>query len=201
MTKKRRKKRKRRNLNEDGECQQGDDTSKLVCRFQSNGINATSVTANVSLQTEEVEVKVSKDLVDLFCTALPGGNTSDACINIQTMSTSQFKALLWVDSDPFRGERSNNDTIQMYALAVLFWSTNGLQLKGAWMDHFIPYCKWQGIICQNNQNRRIIEINLLDTLCNEGSFPIELRLLSNLGEICGASITTLCWLLIEIFCL
>ena len=134
-------------MNEDGECQHGDDTSKLVCRFQSNGINATSVTANFSLQTEEVVVKVSEDLVYLVCDALPGGRTSDAYINIQTMSTSQFKALLWINSDPFRGERSDIDTVEMYALAVLFWSTNGLQLKGAWMDHFIPCCKWQGIIC------------------------------------------------------
>ena len=174
----------------DNECQQGDGTS-LVCRFQSNGINATSVTANFIQQLKPVKVEVPEILVDLICDALPGGRTSDACINIQTMSTSQFKALLWIDSDPFRGERSDIDTIEMYALAVLFWSTNGLQLKGAWMDHFIPYCKWQGIICQNNQNRRIIEINLQDTLCNEGSLPIELSLLSNLGEICGESITTL----------
>ena len=72
------KKQRRRNLNEDDECQQGDDTSKLVCRFQSNGINATSVTANFSLQTEEVEVKVSENLVYLVCDALPGGSTSDA---------------------------------------------------------------------------------------------------------------------------
>ena len=107
------------------------------------------------------------------------------------MSTSQFKYLLWVDSDTFWGERSDIDTIQIYALAVLFWSTNGLQLKVAWMDHFIPYCKWQGIICHNNQNRRIIEINLQDILCNEGSLPVELSLLSNIGEICGESITTL----------
>ena len=105
--------------------------------------------------------------------------------------TSKFKALLWVDSDPFWGERSYIDTIQMYALAFLFWITNSLQLKGACMDHFIPYCKWQGIICQNNQNRLIIEINLQDTLCNEGSLPVELNLLSNIGEICGESITTL----------
>ena len=124
----------------DDECQQGDGTS-LVCRFQSNGINATSVTDNFSLQTEEVEVKVSENLVYLVCDALPGGRTSDAYINIQTMSTSQFKALLWIDSDPFQGERSDIDTIEMYALAVLFWSTNGLQIKGDWMDHFIPYCK------------------------------------------------------------
>ena len=79
----------------------------------------------------------------------------------------------------------------MYALAVLLWSTNGLQLKGDWMDHFIPYCKLQGIIFQNNQNIRIIEINLQDTLCNEGSLPIEPSLLINLGEICAESITTL----------
>ena len=88
-------------MNEDDECQQGDDTSKIVCRFQSNGINATSVTANFILQTEEIEVKLPEDLVYLVCDALPGGRTSDACINIQTMSTLQFKALLWVDSDPF----------------------------------------------------------------------------------------------------
>ena len=78
-------------------------------------------------------MKVSEDLVYLVCDALPGGRTSDACINIQTTSTPQFKALLWIDSDPFRDERSDIDTIEMYALAVLFWSTNGLQLKGAWM--------------------------------------------------------------------
>ena len=98
-------------MNEDGECQQGDDTSKLVCRFQSNGINGTSVTANVSFHTEEVVVKVSEDLVYLVCDALPGGSTSDAYINIQTMSTSQFKALLWINSDPFQGERSDIDTV------------------------------------------------------------------------------------------
>ena len=135
----------------DDECQQSDDTSEIVCRFQSNGINATSVTANFSLQIEEVEVKLPEDLVYLVCDALPGGRTSDACINIQTPSTPQFKTLLWIDSDPFWGERSDKETIEMYALAVLFFSTNGLQLKGAWMDHLIPYCKWQGIICQNNQ--------------------------------------------------
>ena len=65
-------------MNENDEFQQGDDTIKLVCRFQSNGINATSVTANFILQTEEVEVKVSEELVYLVCDALPGGRTSDA---------------------------------------------------------------------------------------------------------------------------
>ena len=48
------KEKRRRNLNEDDECQQGDDTGELVCRFQSNSINATSVTANSSLQKEVV---------------------------------------------------------------------------------------------------------------------------------------------------
>ena len=76
----------------DDECQQGDGTS-LVCRFQSKGINATSVTANFIQQLEPFKVEISEILVDLIFDALPGGNTSDACINIHTMSTSQFKAL------------------------------------------------------------------------------------------------------------
>ena len=50
---KKKKKQRRKNLNVDDEYQQGDGTS-LVCHFQSNGINDTSVTDNFSLQTEEV---------------------------------------------------------------------------------------------------------------------------------------------------
>ena len=179
-----------RNLNVD-ECLQSDGTGDLLCLFKDHGINATSVTVKNILPMEPVEVKVPGDLVHLICDALPGGNTSDACLNIQTISTPQFKSLIWIDSDPLRDKRSNINTIEMYALAVLFWSTNGLQLKGAWMDHFIPYCNWQGVICQNNQNGPIIEINLQDTLCNEGVLPVELSLLNNLGEIYGASIRTI----------
>ena len=62
---KKKKKRRRRNLNVDDECQQGDDTS-LLCRFQSNGINATSVTANFIQQLEPVKVEVSEILVDVL---------------------------------------------------------------------------------------------------------------------------------------
>ena len=84
-------------------------------------------------------MKVSEDLVYLVCDALlVVGGASDACINIQTMSTSKFKALLWIDGNPFWGERYDINTIEMCALYILFWSTNGPQLKESWMDHFIP---------------------------------------------------------------
>ena len=56
----------------------------------------------------------------------------------------------------------------------------------------LPYAhNWQGMIRQNNQNRPIIEINLQDTLCNEGVLPAELSLLNHLGEIYGAPIRTI----------
>ena len=98
--------------------------------------------------------------MNLLCNALPWGNTSDAYLNIQKMITTQFKSLLWVDSDTIRDERSDININDIYALAVLFWSTSGLQVNGAWMDHFITYYNWQGVICQNNQNGPIIDINL-----------------------------------------
>ena len=56
----------------DDECQQGDGTS-LVCRFQSNGINATSVTVKFIQKLKPVKVEVPDILVDLICDALPGG--------------------------------------------------------------------------------------------------------------------------------
>ena len=107
------------------------------------------------------------------------------------MSTPQFKSLICIYSNPLQAERSDNETIEMYSLSVLLWSTNGLQLKGGWMDHIINYYYWQGIIFQENQYWGIIEINLSDILCNEGVLPIELSLLISLDEMFAAYITTL----------
>ena len=53
-------------MNEYDECIHDDDNSELVCRFQSSGINAISVTDNFGLRIEEVKLKVSEDLVYLL---------------------------------------------------------------------------------------------------------------------------------------
>ena len=53
-------------MNEDDERPHGDGNSELVCRFQSSGINAISVTDNFGLRIEEVKLKVSEDLVYLL---------------------------------------------------------------------------------------------------------------------------------------
>jgi hypothetical protein len=107
---------------------------------------------------------------------------------IRTASSPQNKALIWLSNNTDLNSYSNATKIQRYALATLFYSTNGNSWysKANWRSNRAE-CEWDAVSCDDNGS--------VDTLSLEsnnliGTIPNELALLSNLCE------SSIVWLLV-----
>jgi hypothetical protein len=101
---------------------------------------------------------------------------------LQEQSTPQNKALNWLANNTNLNLYSNATKIQRYALATLFYSTNGTSWdkKDEWMSNSNE-CLWYNggsSVCSNGS------VDTLSLSSNNlvGTIPNELALLSNLGE-------------------
>ena len=92
-------------------------------------------------------------------------------------STPQYQAFQWTLGDFEAGDWSDDVILHRYALASLFYSTNG----GQWLDitEFViplPYCDWDGVGCMNDT---LTSLSLqFQNLA--GSLPPEIGLLTSL---------------------
>ena len=95
-------------------------------------------------------------------------------------STPQYQALQWVLGDIETGEWSDDTILQRYALASLFYSTDG----GRWLDiteFVVPlsYCDWGGVGCTNG----LLTSVLLPSQNLLGTIPPEIGLLKSLKSL------------------
>lgn len=158
-------------------CYLPDDTE---CSFQEEldevGLNVTEAEITCIEPFDIINVGIPNDLFTLLNDTIPD-STLDS---LTTPGTPQFKAMAWLAADPRfrRGEYDDDQIIQRYALAVFFWSTNGLQYARGWMDYFTDECLWFGIFC--NTDGLILSMRMLFVFCNEAKLPKELVMLENL---------------------
>jgi hypothetical protein len=108
--------------------------------------------------------------------------TFDNGTALQTASSPQNKALIWLSNNTDLNLYSNATKIQRYALATLFFSTNGNSWyeNNEWMSDF-DECRWynsDSSLCRNDS----IDKLSLDSNKLVGTIPNELALLSNLSK-------------------
>jgi hypothetical protein len=107
---------------------------------------------------------------------------------LRTVSSPQNKALIWLSNNTYLNSYSNAAKIQRYALATLFYSTNGNSWysKTNWRSNR-DECAWYAVYCDANDS--IEHLFLANNKLN-GTIPNELGLLSNLSE------SSIVWLLV-----
>jgi hypothetical protein len=125
----------------------------------------------------------TQSVVDQFLTGLPAYSLELATGNA---SSPQAKALDWLQRDPRYNEyQSVHRLNQRYALAVLYYSTNGdsWQNSTGWLTDESE-CDWtqpyftSDEICRDNSHLSILYLPLNGL---DGSVPVEIELLTDLG--------------------
>jgi hypothetical protein len=107
---------------------------------------------------------------------------------LQTPLTPQNNALNWLAGNVNLDSYSNATKIQRYALATLFYSTDGTSWyrKTNWRKN-IDECDWGYVFCDQNRSLETLKLSYNNLF---GTIPNELALLSNLCESC------IVWLLV-----
>ena len=118
-------------------------------------------------------VNVPQDLIDLFL--IYSFDSGDA---LHTPSTPQYKALNWLTGNVNFDTYNDEHKIQCYALATLYFSTSG----ETWgLDLWVTdanECEWGNAIgCISGAVSKLEQNVML-----KGTIPIEIGMLSNLGE-------------------
>jgi hypothetical protein len=121
-------------------------------------------------------------LVLLTSVSSDGGDAS------RTPPSPQYQAFNWLASDTFQGYYTDEKVIQRYALATLYYSTNGEHWMNheGWLLRGEDECgKWwqdnpeKGIVCTDNGT--ITSLGLKENNLT-GAIPPEIGLLSTLGK-------------------
>ena len=110
-----------------------------------------------------------------FVTVLSRVSNED---DILDKTSPQHKAINWIASDK-RIDPYGPFTVQRYALAVLYFSTNG----DSWSRTFLSdenECSWYGVSC--NEDGFIVGLEL-DRVGMDGPIPAEMGSLSNLERL------------------
>jgi hypothetical protein len=131
-------------------------------------------------------VAANSPVVDEFLSALPSYSLELATTNT---NSSRAKALTWLRHDPLYNEYENVHRLnQRYALAVLYFSTNGRSWLNStgWLSHDNE-CEWYFSFMANlaeNVCGEGFRLLSLDLSHNElvGTIPTEMELLSDLRE-------------------
>jgi hypothetical protein len=100
-------------------------------------------------------------------------------------ASPQSKAMEWLENDPNLGNYTDGQRIQRYALATLFYSTNGDSWteNEFWLDDGNECGRWNtsdgSLVCTDTN-----EVSGLNLTLNflQGTLPPEIGLLSKLGE-------------------
>jgi hypothetical protein len=119
----------------------------------------------------------SNDLRNLVITEFPDGQAA-----LQDPESAQSQALQWLESSANDGVSTEADYLQRYALATLYFSTNGDEWKEntAWMSN-TNECSWISTansldVCDSSG--RYLSLDLQENNLN-GTLPSELAILSN----------------------
>lgn len=133
--------------------------------------------------TRETPTPLSKEVLEDY--ALLSSVSFDNGTALLTPSTPQNNALLWLANNANRNTYSNETKIQRYALAVLYYSTNGngWDNKGGWMSDG-DECNWYNREVEAPcKDGALVEL-AMDSNNLVGTIPNELALLSDsLGKL------------------
>lgn len=123
--------------------------------------------------------EVLKELEDLLSSVSLDNGTA-----LRTASTPQNEALNWLASNVNLHSYSDATKIQRYALATLFYTTNGTRWnrKLGWLRDY-DECDWytyaEGSSCDENHTVKDLNLSQNNLV---GTIPNEFALLSNLSE-------------------
>lgn len=112
--------------------------------------------------------------------------SADSGMALQTSGSPQNKAFLWIANDTFLGYRTNEKLIQRYALATLFFSTNGISWlnNSLWLDNDDECGRWWqrygGISCKSKTGA-VASLGLEENNLR-GPIPAEIGLLTSLEQ-------------------
>ncbi|CAB9520607.1 LRR receptor-like serine threonine-protein kinase [Seminavis robusta] len=114
------------------------------------------------------------------------GLLSSSVTNIQVVNSSQFLAYRWLLGDPNVKEYNNTDLQSHFAMATLYFSTDGENWNHTdnWLSYNHSVCQWYSslegqIPCDDARSDILQELVLVDNGLH-GSLPEELGLLTNL---------------------
>lgn len=113
--------------------------------------------------------------------ALLSSVSLDGGVALQTPSTPQYEALVWLADNLYLDEYSDDQKIQRYVLATLYYSTDGPNWKeqANWMRNE-PECNWvtdaEGDFC--SPDGEVMELDLWKNNL-KGALPDEIALLSD----------------------
>jgi Leucine-rich repeat (LRR) protein len=113
--------------------------------------------------------------------------TFDNGTALRTASSPQNKALIWLSNNTDINSYSNATKIQRYALATLFYCTNGNSWfsKANWSSNR-DECDWGYVFCDENRSLETLDLSSNNLF---GTIPNELALLSNLNYLDLSSLT------------
>jgi hypothetical protein len=121
--------------------------------------------------------------------------TFDNGTALRTASSPQNKALIWLSNNTDINSYSNATKIQRYALATLFYCTNGNSWfsKSDWRSNR-DECYWDYVVCDENHSLETLDLSSNNLF---GTIPNELALLSNLSK---SSVVCLLVVMIVVTC-
>ena len=124
-------------------------------------------------------VPSEEEIVDILSAV-----SSDNGAALHVTDSPQNKALLWLANDTFQGYYTDDKLIQRYALATLFYSTNGAGWlnQSLWLDDGDECDRWWQYIGKISCNATSGGITSLDLQKNnlQGTIPAEIGLLTSL---------------------
>ena len=105
-------------------------------------------------------------------------------------NTPQSRAIDWLADDvqSFSFTYSDRQLLQRFALATLYYSTNGKEWNtgnggsASWLNKLTNECQWSGIECKTSSNVRTIRVIRLVRRNLTGQLPPEIGLLSDTLE-------------------
>jgi tetrahydromethanopterin S-methyltransferase subunit B len=118
---------------------------------------------------------------DVFLNDLLSSISSDGGEALSNTSTPQNKALEWLADDTNLESSSNETIIQRYALATLYYSTNGDSWDNntLWLDSGEECSGWYGLECTTTGAVSALKLGGINL---QGTLPPEIGFLTLLGE-------------------
>ena len=153
-------------------------TTSLAESIAPSMSSSESPTASLSTNLPSLSTNL-QDLVEFLSSVSPDGGAA-----LSNPSSPQYNAAKWLSEEPSFVSYSEGKTLQRYALATLYFATNGGQWTNSdgWLTERNE-CNWYTTtsdeICING-NLRILDLQSNNL---QGRLPLELALLSDtLGE-------------------
>ena len=101
---------------------------------------------------------------------------------LQQNDTPQWQAYQWITADPMLAILSDLQLLQRYALATLYFATDGGRWDTVEFLLSTSYCDWDGVACTGQVEDSSVEVSALHltALGLSGPLPLEIGLLTSL---------------------